>query len=412
MDIRNRVIEARLISADDLRKNPRNWRKHPAQQQKALRKVLHEIGFAGALLAYDDPEYGLTLIDGHLRKDEIGSMSIHVLMTDLSRQEANALLALHDPLSAMAGQDDELLKGLIAELPTLNLGDVGADVAALAGLMMETETAADPGAQVDRAAELQERWQTARGDVWLIESKSGKGVHRLMCGDSARAEDVEKLLGGQMVDICFTSPPYNVAANSNLPDKDKYLTNTDDLSSDDYLSFLVSFITIALKFSEYVFVNIQSVSGNKTALIELLYALKKVYAETIIWDKCSSEPAMASNVLNSRYEYIHVFSKKANRAIGKKVFRGTLENLISIPSRQGNEFSGVHKATYPAEFAQFFVSNFSMASVFDPFLGSGTTMIAAEQTGRVCYGMEIAPEYVAVALQRCADMGLDVRREA
>ena len=234
------------------------------------------------------------------------------------------------------------------------------------------------------------------GDVWQL------GKHRLLCGDSTKKENIELLLDGNKADISFTSPPYNAGqtpTETKSNKKSKYRNDLDNKSKDDYLSLLSNFTAIALNYSEYVFVNIQSLSGNKIALIEYLGYLKDNYADTIIWDKQTSQPAMASNVLNSQFEYVHCFSNKSNRSLGVKEFRGTLSNVISISKQCKNKVKN-HNATFPVEFALFFVSNFSNNSVLDQFLGSGTTLIACEKTNRVCYGMELDEHYCDVIINR------------
>ena len=155
-----------------------------------------------------------------------------------------------------------------------------------------------------------------------------------------------------------------------------------------------------MEYSEYSFVNVQSIAGNKIVLIDLLYELKPIYADTLIWDKMNAKPAMAENVLNSQFEYIHVFSKKGNRAIGSKLFRGTISNVVSI-HKQASE-TKEHNATFSIEFASYFVDKFSIALVYEPFCGSGTTMVACQNLSRKCRGIEISPNYCAVILERMA----------
>ncbi len=82
-------------------------------------------------------------------------------------------------------------------------------------------------------------------------------------------------------------------------------------------------------------------------MIELLHKNQNIYADTIIWDKMLSQPAMAENVLNSEFEYIHIFSPKGNRAIGAKQFRGTLRNIIHFRKQTKNEYHDIHNATFP-----------------------------------------------------------------
>lgn len=235
------------------------------------------------------------------------------------------------------------------------------------------------------------------GEVWKL------GEHRLMCGDSTDADCVAKLMNGVKADIAFTSPPYNAGTTPtevHQGNKTKYNGNNDDKQSEEYRQFLNKYLKNSIEFSEYSFMNIQSLSNNKVALINCLYDNIRCFADTMIWDKGYGQPAMANNVMNSVYEYVHVFSKKANRAIGVKEFRGTIDNVVRISPQRGNEFSKIHNATFSVEFASYFVVNFSNKSVLDLFGGTGTTMIACEQLNRKCYMMEYEPNYCDVIIAR------------
>ena len=234
------------------------------------------------------------------------------------------------------------------------------------------------------------------GDLFEI------GEHRLLCGDSTCSDSVAKLMNGEKADIAFTSPPYNAGTTPTevkMGKTSKYANDDDNKDESEYLNLLTDFTNNTLLFSDYSFVNIQSLSGNKTALIDFLYNMKTVYADTIIWQKQNAQPAMAENVLNSQFEYIHIFSHKANRAIGVKKFRGTLSNVLEISKQTKNEIKE-HNATFPIDLASYFVSNFSEKSVIDLFLGSGTTMVASHQLKRKCYGMELDPKYCQVIIDR------------
>ena len=205
------------------------------------------------------------------------------------------------------------------------------------------------------------------GDVWQL------GRHRLICGDGTKAETYQRLMNGDVADLTFTSPPYNAATTAT----EQCLTH-----------------------SQYVFVNIQSLSNNKLCLIDYLYCMKKYYADTIIWDKQHAQPAMAKNVLNSQFEYIHIFSNKANRAIGVKEFRGTIPNVLNLPAQHKNEYSEIHNATFPVELVEFAVENFCNDSVLEPFGGTGTTLIVCEQLGKTCFTIELQPHYCDLIFAR------------
>jgi DNA modification methylase len=234
---------------------------------------------------------------------------------------------------------------------------------------------------------------TKTGDLYEIEQ------HRLLCGDSTKEEDVKKLMQGQKADITIQSPPYNINKVTKFVGN-KYINDKDAKSNIEYLKLLELSTTHAVNNSVFSFVNIQSIAGNKISVIDYLAILKNWFCDYIIWDKMQAEPAMGMNILNSRFEFVLVFAESAKRKIGVKKFRGNLENIIFIKSRQGNEFSKVHKAIYPVAFPAYFIENFSVQSCLDLFIGCGTTMVAAHQLNRKCYGMEIAPNYCDVIVAR------------
>lgn len=260
--------------------------------------------------------------------------------------------------------------------------------------------------------EMQWEEQTAEEDDYVVPDEITTdiviwdlfeiGEHRLLCGDSTDSDSVAKLMNGEKAEISFTSPPYNAGTTPTeikMGKTSKYANDSDNKTETEYLKLLIDFTNNTLLFSDYSFVNIQSLSGNKTALIDFLYNMKEYYADTLIWQKQNAQPAMAENVLNSQFEYIHVFSHKANRAIGTKRFRGTLSNVLDI-SKQNKNGVKEHNATFPIDFAAHFVQNFCENSVLDLFLGSGSTMVASHQLKRKCYGMELDTKYCQVIIDR------------
>lgn len=115
--MRDRIIDFRRVPASTLRANPRNWRRHPDSQRRALQAMLDSVGIADALIAYDTPD-GLTLIDGHLRQDMTGDQEMPVLVLDLTDDEADTVLATLDPLAAMAQTDTDALLTLMSSIET------------------------------------------------------------------------------------------------------------------------------------------------------------------------------------------------------------------------------------------------------------------------------------------------------
>ena len=121
MQIRDRIKELRRVRADALRPNPRNWRGHPPAQQEALRGVLSEIGFAGALLARELTDGSLEIIDGHLRAETVADALVPVLVLDVNEAEANKLLATFDTIGAAATLDYESLNALVVDIDFASL---------------------------------------------------------------------------------------------------------------------------------------------------------------------------------------------------------------------------------------------------------------------------------------------------
>jgi hypothetical protein len=116
MQIRDRIKELRRVRAADLRPHPRNWRRHPAEQQDALRGLLAEVGYADALLVRELPDGSLMLIDGHLRAETTPESIVPVLVLDVDADEADKILLTHDPLAAMATPAGDELLALLADV--------------------------------------------------------------------------------------------------------------------------------------------------------------------------------------------------------------------------------------------------------------------------------------------------------
>ena len=146
MQFRDRIVDFRRVPASDLADHPKNWRTHSPAQLDALRGVLEEIGFAGAELTYPNGDGRLTLIDGHARKGLLGDDLVPVLVTDLTAEEADKLLATFDPLGALAGRDDDRLAELLAE--------VSFDDPAVNAMLRDMEADGSAGLPAERALDL------------------------------------------------------------------------------------------------------------------------------------------------------------------------------------------------------------------------------------------------------------------
>ncbi len=140
--IRDRIVELRRVPASELVADPRNWRRHPPAQQRALRSVLAEVGYADALLARQTAE-GLVLIDGHLRAETTPDEVVPVLVLDINEDEAAMILATLDPLAGMAIADSDALAALLASV-TISDDELLAHLREMAGIRPVAEGLTDP----------------------------------------------------------------------------------------------------------------------------------------------------------------------------------------------------------------------------------------------------------------------------
>ncbi len=383
------------ISTNKLIPYARNSRTHSAEQIMQIAGSIKEFGFTNPVLIDEND----TIIAGHGRVVAAQRINLDdvpcIRLTHLTEAQKKAYVIADNKIALNAGWDDQALINELKELEQFDfdLGVIGFYEDELNKLLVDDKEAIDSSESEYVVPKLIGDPVTRVGDVYIL------GAHRLKCGDSTVADDVMSLMNGTKADIVFTSPPYNVGKTPNGV-ANKYASYIDNKSSDSYVDLLFSSTSNGLFVADYVFFNVQSLAGNKVALIDYLYLMKDYYADTIIWDKENAEPAMARRVLNSRYEYIHIFSKDANRAIGKKDFRGTISNIFSMNSRSGKEYSDVHRATFRVEVPEYFINNFAESSVVDLFGGVGATLIAAEKQRVRSYLMEIDPGYCDVIIKR------------
>lgn len=255
----------------------------------------------------------------------------------------------------------------------------------------------------DELPKLQMVAKTQRGQIIKL------GNHRLICGSATDAIDWGNLLDHKKLDLCFTSPPYNVGksatlgANKSMGDS-KYRSHDDGLSQENYLDFLKCFTENCIENVKCSIVNIQQLAGNKVAFIDYIHSFKNHLIDIGIWDKGHAAPAIAANVLTSRFEYLLFFSneKDPSRAIPTADFRGTISNVYEGPPQRQNEFSELHSATFPLHLPSWAIQSFTKEgdTVIDPFGGTGTTLIAAEKLNRKCFMIELDPIYCDLIIKR------------
>ena len=401
--IRDRIKELRRVRAGDLHASPRNWRTHPKAQVDALQGVLREIGYADALLARELPDGTLELVDGHARKELDPDQVVPVLILDIDQDEALKLMTVLDPLAAMAEADSAALETLLGEIQT----DEAALQAMIDGLAKEhgierdEQPQADPEPQIDRAAELHKEWGTAAGQVWTIPGKAG--VHRVLCGDSTKAEDVGRLMDGKKGHCIFTDPPYGVAYDGGIKKRES-LAN-DEVGTEIYAKAL-PLLSEAVDDQSPLY--LWYADGHAAAAAAAAAAAGYQITAQIIWAKNH-----AQFVTSAHYKGKHepcYYAHKKNKCARWHGPNNEV-TLWEYDRAQSNDF---HPTQKPVALATRAITNSTEAGqiILDGFLGGGTTLIAAENLSRVCYGMEISAAYVAVILQRAKDAGMEPALES
>ena len=213
------------------------------------------------------------------------------------------------------------------------------------------------------------------------------GRHRLMCGDSTKIEDVEKLMNGQKADMVFTDPPYGVDFQSNMRTKSKKfdVLKNDDVLLTDWIAPAVSLSTGWILFCT-----------TWKVLAEWLEIGKDIgeLSNMIIWDKGGGGIGDLEHTLLTDYEVILAYNR-GNKIQGKRI-----GSVWSIGKDGSMDYA--HPTQKPVALSVQAIKTFSTGSVLDLFGGSGSTLIACEQTDRTCYMMELDPRYVDVIRKRYA----------
>jgi len=383
--IRDRIRELRRVPASELRPNPRNWRTHPQAQADALRGVLAEVGIADAVLARELEDGSLLLLDGHLRVETMGDQILPVLVLDVDEAEGDKILATLDPLAAMAEADAVKLDAILREVDTGSpeLQAMLAKVAEEAGLYQD-----EPKEIVeDEVPEPPVDPITKPGDLWIL------GEHRLLCGDSTDAAQVGKLMGGGQADMVLSDPPYGVSYVGKT--KDALKVENDELDEEDLTALVVAAFDNAeasCRAGAYWYATVPA------RPLHILFAddwkRRGILRQIMVWAKDSM--VLGHSEYHYQHEPILFGWIPGDRHKNSDRTRTTLWQYDRPKANRE------HPTMKPVALWAQAVTDGSRQGeiVYDPFLGSGTTLIAAEQLGRKCYGMEISPAYCDVIVKR------------
>ena len=397
----------KTMRLDDLVEDPHNARLHDMPNLTAIRASLLRFGQVEPLVV----QSGTNQVvggNGRLRvMRALGWETAEVREVDLDDKEAIALGLALNRTAELATWDETMLR---AHLKTLSdadfdIGGFSLDEKELKNLNFGVEEKPEVTGKTDpnEVPEAPKDPITKPGDLWIL------GNHRLLCGDSTNIQHVERLMDGQKADITFTSPPYNASKNGHLNGRVKgfeckYENSQDAMSDDEYLALIYDATISAVGVSDYAFVNLQLLAHNKVVLTDYQYKLRHLLKDVLIWNKHIAPPNIVKGAFNTKFEYIYVFSQDAKTRGFPCQWQGKHPNVVETENNSANQYAEDHRAGFPVAFPQWFIDRLDFVkSIYEPFCGTGTTLIAAEQNRLTCYGMELDPSYCDVIVKRWED---------
>ena len=399
---RNRIVGYSEEEPDQLLANPSNWRIHPAAQQNALSGVLKEVGLVQNVVANRTTGH---LVDGHLRvmlAMRENQPVVPVTWVELSEEEEHLILASLDPLAAMATADAGALDALLSSVQSgeAAVQQMLAELAEDAGLYQPKDTE-DAEPQIDRAEELRVKWGVESGQLWRLPSRTPGQEHRLICGDCLEGDALFMLLADELVDVVVTDPPYAIYGSSTGIGGDV----TDNNMVRPFMRGVAHLLAERTRLGGhiYIFCDWRSYA---TWFEEINKQQLKI-RNCIVWDK--GDGGLGA-MYTMRHEFV-VFAERDEKSVtisaaskGRKARTvNGRANVQRFNVPQNDE--RMHNAAKPLALLSVFIdaSSDEGDALFDPFLGSGTTIIAAENLSRQCRACEISAPYVSVALQRYLD---------
>jgi prophage lambdaW4, DNA methylase len=364
--------------------NPRKKLKKGDKEYEKIKQSLLKFGYVDPIIVNED----LTVIGGHQRLTVLKDLDYETakcVIVKLSKEDEKAL---NIALNKITGQwDDALLADLLLDLQEsdFNLDLTGFEPPEIDNILSNIHDKELSEDEFDVEEELKKPTVSRRGDIWQL------GKHRVICGDSTKSETYDQLLGDKKANLVVTDPPYNVDVEETAG---KILN--DNMSDGDFYQFLLSMFTQVENHMEtdasiYVFHADTEGLNFRKAFKDAGFYL----SGCCIWKKNSL-------VLGrSPYQWQHEPCLYGWKKKGKhQWFSDRKQTTIWEYDRPKS--SKDHPTMKPIQLMAYPIQNSSMRGtiVLDPFLGSGSTLIAADQTGRVCYGIELDEKFVDVIVKR------------
>jgi site-specific DNA-methyltransferase (adenine-specific) len=387
----SRVINLQIeqVAIDLLKHHPRNANHGDVD---AIKKSLAVNGWYGSVVANLSTKHILAGNHRVMAAKALGWETVPVQWVDVTPEEELRILVV-DNRTTRIGQDDTTkITDILAELANTPIGldgtgysavDLDALIDSLTGTGEPEELLTDP----DEVPEVVET-RCQPGDLWIL------GSHRLLCGDSTKVDDVERLMGGKLADLYLTDPPYNVAYEGGS--KKRTAIANDSMNADSFRTFLKAVFENAFSAmnpgaSFYVWYADTEGYNFRGAVLDCNQQIR----QCLVWNK--------DNSMFSRqdYHWKHepcLYGWKEGAAHSWYTDRKQTTVLeFKRPSR-----SEEHPTMKPVELFEYQIGNSCppRGIVLDTFLGSGTSIIASEKLGMTCYGLELDAHYCDVIIQR------------
>lgn len=414
-------LTVRYLPVDKIKPRPTNPRTHSKKQMQQIAASIQEFGFTNPILLDDED----LIIAGHGRVEAaklIGLTDVPTIkLSNMTEAQVRAYVIADNKLAENAGWDRKLLA-----LEFQYLGELNIDLdLALTGfelpeidLMISELSANDNSADEPPVPAVGDGPAVSRlGDLWVVGEK-----HKLFCGDATDAASYQALLGDAKAQMVFSDPPYNVPIDGHvsglgLVQHREFAMASGEMSQDEFTSFLSSVFRHLAAFSVDGAIHFQCIDWRHTA--EMHAAGSMAYSELkniCVWAKTN---AGMGSLYRSQHELVYVFKSGSAPHINNVALGKHGRNRTNVWSYAGvNSFGKtredlkLHPTVKPVAMVADAIRDCSHRKgiVLDPFLGSGTTMIAAEQTGRLGYGIELDPLYCDVSLRRLQTVcGLEAR---
>ena len=410
------------VSLDKIIPYARNPRVNTQSAVDKVKSSIHEFGWQQPIVV--DKEY--IIIAGHTRylaAKQLGLSEVPVHVAENLTPAQIQAYRITDNRSAQESKwDDELLKIELFDLKSMDydLGLTGFDAVELGEFFgTKEQTSCDTEAEVDNADELRKKYKVESGQLWTL------GAHRLLCGDSTNTEDVKRVMQGETADLCFTSPPYG---------QQRDYRDGGKVSDWDVLMQGV-FGNLPMSEAGQVLVNLGLIHRDNEwqpyweSWIQWMRSEGWRRFGWYVWDQGAGMMGDWSGRFAPSFEFVFHFNKKSvkpNKWIDKQEESikvntgGGMRNKTGVVGGRSNPESSLqptkipdsvirvnrvagsdidHPAMFPVNLSEYAIRSWH-GLVYEPFSGSGTTIIAGENLGRHVRAIEISPAYVAVALER------------